>query len=91
VTQTATVTNVGVLQRSTKMLLRAKRRTPMTMILLKRMTLHVEKGRLNQAALEVKPRKPKSMTPTPTPILKEANGWIPPRTPIIVLQTVTWT
>jgi hypothetical protein len=61
----------------------------MTMILIIRMTLQVEKGRLNQAALEVKPRKPKSITPTPNQ--KEANGWIPPRTLMIVHRTVTWT
>ena len=46
-TQIAMVKSVSALKPSTKMLLKVQLRTPMTMILVLRMTLLVKKGRLN--------------------------------------------
>jgi hypothetical protein len=74
VTLTAMVTNEGVLLRSTKMLLIEIHRTPMTMNQIIRMIHQVEKNQRNQATLEEKLRKLKSITPTPIPTPKEENG-----------------
>ena len=46
-TQIAMIKSVSALKPSTKMLLKVQLRTPMTMILVLRMTLLVKKGRLN--------------------------------------------